>query len=204
MINKKNIVIFIANAVVDYSREISAICTVFTTYLLAKYWMTNDPVFAADKLLAIFLAVFIVSPATYLVCSIIMLMFKLLCFIYLFATRNFRSWDDYGPGPEYYSYKEDTYSGDKNRAGWQKFEDTYGSHFDSHGDGYQQSSRDNYVTEYSHALSYFGLKQGYTKEELKSKYRVLIKKAHPDVGGSTEAAAEINKYYEILQEYRCS
>lgn len=37
--------------------------------------------------------------------------------------------------------------------------------------------------------------------ELKKKYRILIKQAHPDNGGSVERTQIVNEYYKILSNY---
>lgn len=40
-----------------------------------------------------------------------------------------------------------------------------------------------------------------TKEELKSHYRTLAKRVHPDCGGEHETMAKMNQAYEILKTY---
>ncbi|QPK90830.1 DnaJ domain-containing protein [Bacillus velezensis] len=44
----------------------------------------------------------------------------------------------------------------------------------------------------------FGLTSPYTKSELKSAYKNLAKKHHPDMGGDSQKFIEINKAYEYL------
>ncbi|WP_231040456.1 DnaJ domain-containing protein [Bacillus velezensis] len=46
--------------------------------------------------------------------------------------------------------------------------------------------------------SMFGLTSPYTKSELKSAYKNLAKKHHPDMGGDSQKFIEINKAYEYL------
>lgn len=51
------------------------------------------------------------------------------------------------------------------------------------------------------ALSFYGLIMPFTQEQLKEKRRKLMKTAHPDEGGDTETAANINRYFDILKKY---
>ncbi len=48
------------------------------------------------------------------------------------------------------------------------------------------------------ALSILGLKNNATSDEIKTEYRKLIKKHHPDKGGNNEAFIKIRKAFEIL------
>lgn len=47
-------------------------------------------------------------------------------------------------------------------------------------------------------LSYFGLSSGATIDEIKSRFRELAKKYHPDHGGSNEKMAEVLEQYHKL------
>lgn len=51
------------------------------------------------------------------------------------------------------------------------------------------------------ALSFYGLSIPFTQDQLREKRRKLMKAAHPDEGGNTEAAADINRYFDILKKY---
>lgn len=53
---------------------------------------------------------------------------------------------------------------------------------------------------YEQALALLGLKAGFTQDDLKRAFRARIKAAHPDAGGSTEAAAALNAAYELLKK----
>lgn len=55
---------------------------------------------------------------------------------------------------------------------------------------------------YREALRIFGLSDGYTKEELQARYRELHKRVHPDTGGSTAFAQQLNAAYDILKRRR--
>lgn len=48
------------------------------------------------------------------------------------------------------------------------------------------------------ALAVLGLKEGATEADIKAAHRRLIQRVHPDVGGSAELAARINRSKEIL------
>lgn len=48
------------------------------------------------------------------------------------------------------------------------------------------------------ALAVLGLSEGATGEEIKAAYRRLIQRMHPDVGGSAELAARINRAKDVL------
>lgn len=51
---------------------------------------------------------------------------------------------------------------------------------------------------YEQALALLGLAPGFTKAALKRAYRAAIRKAHPDAGGTAEAAQAVNSAYELI------
>jgi DnaJ homolog subfamily C member 19 len=51
---------------------------------------------------------------------------------------------------------------------------------------------------YAEALDVLGLAEGATKEEILQAYRQLIKKVHPDRGGSAHLASEVNRARDVL------
>lgn len=59
------------------------------------------------------------------------------------------------------------------------------------------------VTE-QHAYQILGLQPGATLEEIGSAHRALMKKFHPDQGGSTELAARVNAAKDVLTKRRHS
>ena len=61
--------------------------------------------------------------------------------------------------------------------------------------------RKNRATEFALAKKLFGVEIPYTKEEIIEKKRTLLKKFHPDNGGSVEETIKINKAYEVLEKY---
>lgn len=56
-------------------------------------------------------------------------------------------------------------------------------------------------SEFDLAKEMFGLEIPYTEKELRRRRNVLIKKIHPDAGGTVEDAVKINEYYELLKKF---
>lgn len=50
------------------------------------------------------------------------------------------------------------------------------------------------------ALKVFGLGANFTQAELVKRYRELMRRAHPDAGGSTEQASAINTAYSVIKK----
>ena len=48
------------------------------------------------------------------------------------------------------------------------------------------------------ALGVLGLSEGATQEEITAAHRRLIRRMHPDVGGSADIAARINRAKDVL------
>ncbi|GLV53407.1 hypothetical protein KDH_02610 [Dictyobacter sp. S3.2.2.5] len=55
-----------------------------------------------------------------------------------------------------------------------------------------------------HALRIFELKQGFTSEDLKQRYRQLAKSYHPDTGGDEASFKKLQNAYTLLQAYRAT
>lgn len=67
---------------------------------------------------------------------------------------------------------------------------------DRHHDGEELAAE----TLYQQALGVIGLTTGFTQDDLRLRYRQLMKRAHPDApGGSHKAAQEVNEAYEIVR-----
>ena len=79
---------------------------------------------------------------------------------------------------------------------------TYNSNQQNHQNQYQQKSSTPPVNEYSNAMKLFGLTgNNYSQEELKKKYRGLLKKYHPDnYNGDDTYAKKINEAYALLKK----
>lgn len=54
---------------------------------------------------------------------------------------------------------------------------------------------------YEDALLFFGLKAGYTKDELRKNRNMLMKLYHPDGSGSDEMSTKVNICYSILEKH---
>jgi curved DNA-binding protein CbpA len=48
------------------------------------------------------------------------------------------------------------------------------------------------------ALAVLGLSEGATADEIRAAHRRLIQRVHPDVGGSADLAARINRAKDVL------
>lgn len=73
------------------------------------------------------------------------------------------------------------------------------SHNSSGGSGSYASS--NQESDFDRALRVFGLKLPFSSADLKKRRNELVKKNHPDHGGTNEKMIEINKAYELLKRY---
>jgi len=74
-----------------------------------------------------------------------------------------------------------------------------GSHNSSGGSGSYTSPHQE--SDFDKALRVFGLKLPFSSADLKKRRNELIKKNHPDYGGTNEKMIEINKAYELLKRY---
>ncbi|MDG4901417.1 MULTISPECIES: hypothetical protein [unclassified Mesorhizobium] len=61
-----------------------------------------------------------------------------------------------------------------------------------------QPLRETENNDYEKALSLLGLTPGFTKEALKRAYRTTMRAAHPDGGGSAQAAQAVNGAYDFV------
>jgi hypothetical protein len=52
------------------------------------------------------------------------------------------------------------------------------------------------------ALRILGLSSDFTPDQLKQAYRDKMRQNHPDVGGDTKVASDINQAYEMLQKFK--
>lgn len=80
-------------------------------------------------------------------------------------------------------------------------EESYQKAYNQSGSQYEHNTSGPKKDELHDALSFYGLSIPFTKDQLREKRRKLMKTAHPDEGGNTETAADINRYFDILKKY---
>lgn len=85
---------------------------------------------------------------------------------------------------------------DRDHPGWQDgFEDHASNEHASGGSG--DAGRDRVMTR-DYAYQVLGLKPGASADEIRAAHRELMQKMHPDRGGSTVLAAQINEAKDVL------
>lgn len=80
-------------------------------------------------------------------------------------------------------------------------EEGYQKTYNQSGGQYEHNTSGPQKDELHDALSFYGLSMPFTQDQLREKRRKLMKTAHPDEGGNTETAADINRYFDILKKY---
>lgn len=66
---------------------------------------------------------------------------------------------------------------------------------------HRSSTKSAYQIKYENALRMFGVRTPFTADQLHRRWRELMKSNHPDAGGSTVKAAQINENYQMLLKY---
>src|SRR5690606_4307897 len=88
---------------------------------------------------------------------------------------------------------------DANRPGWRDwFAEQFGMDTDGAADAGQSRSAASGVTTVEDAYEILGLSPGATAEDIRKAHRTLMKKVHPDHGGSAFLAARINEAKDVL------
>jgi hypothetical protein len=83
---------------------------------------------------------------------------------------------------------------DRRFAGWRAAGDT---HHDAGSGGEARARRSGTITE-DEAYEILGLKKGAAAADIARAHRDLMKKLHPDLGGTTDLAARVNEAKEVL------
>lgn len=127
---------------------------------------------------------------------IIFITFLLLYCIYLFHSKSNRS-NGREMYDEYRQFYDDFYKNGKDYTTYQKR--TFGRNEET---GYRYDEFDKCYEDmkYEEALNMFGYKSFdfISKYDLKKKYKKLMKKAHPDNGGSAKQTQKVNEFYNML------
>lgn len=223
----KQIFLRIAEVIAYNTKDVVSLITLIVWLLYTKNWIPND---RSPAVLVIFFAVILYLPVFYAVFYILMLIPKFICFIILqiiYAKTRYKNNKD----DEFeHFWKEQNQAYDdiereqkereekerQNEQAWQSSyeswkrtyeryrsqqEETYQKTYSQSGDQYEYNTYGPKKDELHDALSFYGLSIPFTQDQLREKRRKLMKTAHPDEGGNTEAAADINRYFDILKKY---
>lgn len=223
----KQIFLRIAEVIAYNTKDVVSLITLIVWLLYTKNWISND---RSPTVLVIFFAVILYLPVFYAVFYILMLIPKFICFIILqiiYAKARYKNNKD----DEFeHFWKEQNQAYDdiereqkereekerQNEQAWQSSyeswkrtyeryrsqqKETYQKTYSQSGDQYEYNTSGPKKDELHDALSFYGLSIPFTQDQLREKRRKLMKTAHPDEGGNTETAADINRYFDILKKY---
>lgn len=197
-----------------FSDEIIKIAAVFASYCAFRDWTENG---SSPAILLALLIIFIIYPILKLVFSVLSIPVMFICAIYLeYKKKGFSDeWEhnkSESAGQEWNDREWNEYwERQKSRSG-ENYEKYYRQSEQQNNSGQQQNQQQqrqqNYQQsnssqneQYRQAMSFYGLKMPFTEQQLREKRRALMKKAHPDVGGSTKEAEKINVYFDVLKRY---
>lgn len=223
----KQIFLRIAEVIAYNTKDVVSLITLIVWLLYTKNWISND---RSPTVLVIFFAVILYLPVFYAVFYILMLIPKFICFIILqiiYAKTRYKNnkddefehfWKEQNQAYDDIEreQKEKEEKERQNEQAWQSSyeswkrtyeryrsqqEETYQKTYSQSGDQYEYNTSGPKKDELHDALSFYGLSIPFTQDQLREKRRKLMKTAHPDEGGNTEAAADINRYFDILKKY---
>lgn len=165
--------------IIDNAADLSKIAAFLVSFYYAIQWggsaAKDDPAFG---LLAVLLVIFFVHPILKVIFGGIAWLLKGLCEIILVVIGyNKKS-------------KESNYESNDS------YKDTYEYFYEKF-----ENMEDEPEDSLNEALKFYGLSIPFSSQTLKEKRRELMKKAHPDAGGSTEQAEKVNVFYEVLEKY---
>lgn len=180
------------------SQAAAAWLAVFSATRLLK-----DP--GSSAILVILSHIFVVFPVVGMVLRLLAVLPEWICKVIVFyldyrkSRRN--AWDDGWEGrssgdPGYGSYTGHT--DNTGNIGSETGNDNSGNPGGMGGSTWDLANDNDKLHE---AMWYFGLDMPYTDSQARERRKTLMKKAHPDAGGSEEDAKKINAYYEVLRKY---
>lgn len=102
-------------------------------------------------------------------------------------------------GQRSYSNSQKTQSESKNTNGQKTYSESSNTNHQQTNHG--SSTKSAYQIKYESALRMFGVRTPFTADQLHRRWRELMKSNHPDAGGSTAKAAQINENYQMLLKY---
>lgn len=97
------------------------------------------------------------------------------------------------------SNSQKTQSESKNTNGQKTYSE--GNNTNHQQTNHGSSTKSAYQIKYENALRMFGVRTPFTADQLHRRWRELMKSNHPDAGGSTVKAAQINENYQMLLKY---
>lgn len=177
----------------------------FILAAMSAYNLMSEP--GTSALLILLSHLFVVYPILNAVFRILSLIPQWICkaiIAFLDSRRGkagrdqeYNGWQGNSRSGQAYSRAEDGYRRAKNGTGRESSKEYSSGYTGSTGRTKDNEGND----ELSEALRYFHLTMPYTENETRQRWKVLIKEAHPDAGGSEEDAKKINTYYELLKKY---
>lgn len=187
---------FILNLIVNNTeRLIRVLSTLFCLYL-AYNWIFQSE--TAASLLLLGVIVFFVYPITYCILAIVMVFVEFIAGIvlsiieYIEFDKHHKNGSDYDNSRRYNS---DNYHYQNQRDEEREYH---------YSDDSNRNNNSDAKLEFHNALKFYGLTIPFSEKELRERRKFLMKKYHPDAGGSDDDAKKINKYFDLLKKFASS
>ena len=206
----------IAEQIAYNTKDVATMLTMIAGFMYGKFMLTTD---RSPALLIILAILIFYLPLFFAVIYLLLLIPKLVCIVILQVIYAKDRKNDFYSGSQNNTNYNNEWSSQYQNTGyeswqqdWKRTYQQYQSHKDTNqkynqqynqynSQNSQQNKTSQRKDELSEALSFYGLAIPFTEEQLRDKRRKLIKTAHPDEGGNTEAAADINRYFDILKKF---
>lgn len=159
-----------ARMYVRMPERFSNVAAIIICMYSTKQWIQEDT--SSPVILLIMLQLFIIYPIVSFVLGILSILLCFICSLYI-------------------AYKDN-----KKRKERGNCDDTSQGK-EQHKQQYKQQSPQN--KELDEALQFYGLSVPFTEQQLRERRRQLMKRLHPDAGGSHEDAEIVNRYFEVLK-----